>query len=222
MFAPRYKVQVGELIIEMGPPNDRSEVEEFAHLMSDPRVSRYLGRQTGFVPEDEHDWYDKIRADGNVTWILFDVTDPEKRVLLGCTNYHFYDAPLRTAISGFLIARPEYWGKGIAGTTHRVRAWHAFARDAVVCLRSAAYEPNIGSRKALESVGYVVVSEERNQGLDDGRLIARLNLECVNPDPFVWRQWWCGDTPPKAFKEARQKTIGALEWAREYVKPFDS
>ncbi len=220
MFAPRYKVQVGELIIEMGPPSDKSEVEEFAHLMSNPRVSRYLGRQSGFVPEDEQDWYDKIRADGNVTWLLFDVSGKE-RVLLGSSNYHFFDAPLRSAVSGFLIARPEYWGRGIAGHTHRVRTWHAFARDAVVCLRSGVFEPNAGSCRALESVGYVVVGKERNQGLDDGRFISRLNLECINPDPLMWDLWWHDDPVSDGFHEARARSVAALQWARQHVRPFE-
>lgn len=221
MFGPRYTVKVGERTIEMGPPSNKAEVEQFAGPMSNPRVSRYLGRQGGFVPEDETEWYEKIRNDSNdVTWMLFDVSDGA-RVLIGDTGYHFMKAPLKTAISGCAIVRPEYWGKGVAGATHRVRTWHAFARDMVVCLRSAVFEPNVGSRRALESVGYVVVAEERNQGVDDGKLISKLNLECVNPSPLLWDLWWSSESPPDSFCGARSKTEVALQWVRDHVQPLD-
>lgn len=221
MFAPRYAVPVGDLLIEMGPPKSRVEVAEFAELMSSPKVTRYLGRVAGYTPEDEADWYDHTREDkGACIWLLFDITGG-KRVLIGNTGFHDSGLPLKTVVTGCQISRPEYWGKGIAKATHQVRTWHAFARTGIVCLRSCVFAPNVGSQKALESVGYVVVSTERNQALDDGQLVSKINLECVNPDRYIWSQWWHGDRVPKAFREARTKTQAALDWVRETVKPFE-
>ena len=221
MFAPRYEVQVGELTIEMGPPKDKAEIELLAELMSNPKITRYMGVLSGFTPDDEAEWYEKVRTSkDDIVWTLFDITDG-KRTVIGNTALHGSKLSMKTFVSGFQLSRPEYWGKGIAGATHRVRTWHAFNREGAICIRSAVIEPNVGSRKALESVGYVVVGVERNIKLDDGHYENQLNLECINPNAGPWREWWHGDSVPKKFREARSKTQAAIEWVREEVKPFE-
>ena len=222
MFGPRYQVNVGELVIEMGPPKHKEEVEQLAELLSDPVVSRHLALQHGLTVEDEQEWYERTRnGREHLTWLLFDVTDGQ-RLIIGNTSLHSTSQmPLPTMTSGFVLARREYWGKRIASTTHRVRTWHGFNRLGLSCIRSAVNEPNVGSRKALESVGYVVVGVERNACLDDGKLVDRLNLECVNPDPYKWDQWWHSETVPRAFLEARERTQRAINWVRAELNPLN-
>jgi RimJ/RimL family protein N-acetyltransferase len=206
----------------MGPPKNKSEVEQFAELLSNPVISRYLAHRGGFTVEDEQDWYEKIRADKtSATWLLFDVTDG-KRIIIGNTSLHSTrEMALPVMSSGFMIARKDYWGRGIASTTHKVRTWHGFNRLGLSCIRSGVLTPNIGSRKALESVGYVVVATERNVQTDDGRFVHQHNLECVNPDTTKWRQWWHNDTIPKKFRDARIKTQSAVDWVSQELKPLE-
>ena len=125
---------------------------------------------------------------------------------------------IRQATSGSVIFRPEYWGKGIASAAHKARTWYAFTQLGLHRIKSAVIQANGGSRKALERSGYTLVYTERNEQYSDGQFHHLDCLECLNPLDLFWSQWWHGNRPTKASREARQRTCEVLNWADKNVE----
>lgn len=224
MFGPlmRFNTKTG-LVIEMGPLS-REVMPEFVTGggMQSELVSRHLGRQNAPVLEDEYEYFDKVRADKScVSWGVY-VIDGESRTLVGTTALHgltdgMYD-PYKSGSSGFMIFRPEFWGKGIAGACHRARTMYAFDSLGLVVIRSSVIRENIASQRAIESVGYYVNHFDRMEGLRGGEPRVSAKFHCVNPDNYVWKYWWRGEEIPEDARDARKRTRRALDWARKNVQ----
>lgn len=217
-FGPIMRLKVDELEIELAPLR-QSDLESFISPgLQQASVSRYLMLRVAPVLEDEHEWFEKTRTDKNsIHWGVYDITDG-KRVLIGTTGVTgIVREPLKQATSGVLIFRKDYWGKGIASHIHKARTWYLFTHVGLVRIMSAVIQGNVASLKALEASGYSVVYTERNTTFGDGRLRHQDNLECLNPSPDVWRQWWGSDRPTKRSVEARKRTLDALAWAEQNV-----
>ena len=120
--------------------------------------------------------------------------------------------------TGFLIFRPEYWGKGIASHCHRARTWFGCTQMGLVQLRSGVFDGNEGSKKALERVGYVPIFHERNQHFVDGVFVGLTSFSLINPLNVQWNLWWHGETVPPEFKAARRRTRAALKWANTHLE----
>ncbi len=202
-------------------PISKDEVNQFVTDggMQLNSVTRYLNGLVCPVLEDEYEWYEKARIDRtSITWGVYVEVKKEWR-LIGTTALHLMtDKPYKGAVSGFMIFRPEWWGKGIATHCHRARTMYAFDKLNLTVVRSAVMTANEASRKAIERIGYVQVSIERNAGFSDGRWLHMRNFEMVNPSRLPWQSWWHGENPGKAFREARKRTLAALEWARANVE----
>jgi RimJ/RimL family protein N-acetyltransferase len=211
------RMKVCELDIELAPLNRDVMGEYISPGMQQFGTNRYMLRRNAPVLEDEHEWFDRIRAQtDSLTWGIWDITDERK--LIGTTGLHDIGGDhIRQATSGSMIFRQEYWGKGIATAIHKARTWYAFEQLGLHRLKSQALQPNVGSRKALERSGYCLVYTERNFLFVDGRLHHADNLECLNPTPAMWRLWWGSDRPTKRALEARTRTVGALDWAKQNV-----
>lgn len=225
-FGPIMRFQVGELQIELAPLT-RESMSEFVDIthgggMQRHTVTRYLGRRNAPVLEDEYEWFDKVRADtSNFVWGIWVVED-DTRTLIGNSSLNEigvdgHSGFIRQATSGSQIFRPEYWGKGIAGSAHKARTWYAFTQLGLHRIKSAVIQGNEGSSRALLRSGYTYVFTERNEQYVDGKLLHMDCYECLNPLDMFWRQWWHGDRPPADSVRARQLTRDALAWAEQYV-----
>jgi len=162
-------------------PIQKSEMDSFIKDggMQSYEVTKFLGLTTAPVSEDEAEWFDKVRSDmGSVTWGIYVIDDDGSRTLIGSTSLHGLDnqgtRPYFTATSGYLVVKPEYWGKGIAGACHRARTMYAFDMLGLVMIRSAAITHNEGSWRALQSVGYVIMGSDRMHGYYQGSYQTRL------------------------------------------------
>ncbi len=141
------------------------------------------------------------------------------RTLIGSSGLHAIGGEhFKSAISGSMIFRPEYWGMGIVKHCHRARTWCAFEQLGVVQLRSAVMSGNEASLRALKASGYEEVGVERNFGFVDGHFVHHHNLECINPVPRFWSAWWGNDAAPQGFVRARQRTRASLKWSKQQVK----
>lgn len=229
-FGPIMRFKVSELHIELAPLTKESVAEfislEYGGGMQQHSVSRYLGLAQAPTLEDEQDWFDKIRADrASLVWGIWLVEGEGKeqtRTLIGNSSLNGIDKNgstrlVRQATSGSLIFRKEYWGKGIASTAHKARTWYAFKHLGLHRIQSAVIQANGGSRKALERSGYTLVYTERNEQYGDGQFRHLDCLECLNPLDLFWSQWWHGDRPSKASREARKRTREVLDWADKNV-----
>jgi RimJ/RimL family protein N-acetyltransferase len=219
-FGSVMQMKVGELKIELAPLH-KEAMKEFvtAGGMQHHSVTRYLGRRTAPVLEDEQDWFDRVREEkDSLIWGIW-LIDGDNRQLIGTSGLHSIGgAHFRSATSGSMIFRKEHWRKGIAKHCHMARTWYGFAQLGLTQIRSAVMQGNDGSLHALQRSGYVVVATERNATFVDGRFHHQDNLECINPDAFFWDKWWGSDPVQTEFKEARTLTQEALAWAQAEVK----
>ena len=219
MFGPIMRFAVGELTIELAPLK-RDDMPLFVAdgSMQSHEVTRYLGRQVAPSEQCEYEWFDKVRAEANTyLWGIY-VLEGDERTLIGNTSINGITRDVMShATTGCMIFRPDYWGKGIAGHCHKARTWYGCTQLNLVQLRSAAYDKNVGSQKALMSVGYVPLYTERNFGFVDGAFLSATSFGLVNPLQYHWNMWWHGDMVPPKFRTARTKSVEALEWAEANV-----
>ncbi len=217
-FGPIMQLTVNELAIELAPLTKENVSEFVSPGMQHASITKYLHRRTAPVLEDEIDWYEKTRTDSTtLVWGIY-VIEKNERVLIGNTSLTdiTFEHTIQS-ISGSMIFRKEYWGKGIASAIHKARTWYVFAQLGHTRIKSAVVHGNAASKKALEKSGYTVVSIERNTVFVDGKLRHQDNLECLNPSEATWRLWWGEDVPTKEVVAARERTIGAMKWAEENV-----
>lgn len=230
-FGSIMRFNVGELRIELAPLT-KDSVAEFVSLEHDGglqrhSVSKFLGLAQAPTLEDEHDWYDKAHTDSTSLvwgiWLVEGEGRSRTRTLIGNSSLNDIDKDghtglIRQATSGSLIFRKEYWGKGIASAAHKARTWYAFKHLGLHRIKSAVIQANVGSRTALERSGYIFVYTERNEQYGDGQFHHLDNLECLNPLDLFWNQWWHGDRPSRAAREARIRTRETLDWAETNVE----
>ncbi|MFZ1250114.1 MAG: GNAT family N-acetyltransferase [Candidatus Microsaccharimonas sp.] len=230
-FGPIMRFKAGELQLELAPltKEDMSEFVSVSHGggMQRLSVSRYLGISSAPTAEDEADWYEKTRTATDTLvwgiWVVDEKAGEITRTLIGNSALIEIDKGghtklIRQAVSGSMIFRPEYWGKGIASAAHKARTWYAFKQLGLHRVKSAVIQANVGSRTALERSGYSLVYIERNEQFSDGQIHHLDNLECLNPYDFFWKQWWHGDRPTKTATDARRRTLEALNWAENNVE----
>lgn len=224
MFGPimRFNVEKSGLRVELAPLR-REDMPAFVEDggMQSYEVLKFLGRTSAAVLEDEYEWFEKVLKDkDDLVWGIY-VIDDDSRTIIGTTGIHDINgqmyAPCKSATSGFMIFRPEFWGKGIAGACHRARTMYAFDVLGLVAIRSGVIFENEASRRAVESVGYVVHHTDRMNGLYRGGPRQDYALQCINPDKYVWAYWWRSEKPAKKWRDARVKTAEALRWARDNV-----
>lgn len=217
-FGPIMQLNVGELLIELGPIAKDDMGQFIAPGMQQASITKYLTRRSAPVLEDELEWLDRERTSkDSLIWGIYVISSSE-RLLIGSTSLHniSVDHTIQST-SGSMIFRKEYWGKGIAGSVHKARTWYAFEQLGHTRIKSAVIHGNVASRKALEKSGYIHVYTERNTVFVDGRLRHQDNLECLNPSETTWRLWWGEDQPTPEAIAARQKTREAMAWAVENV-----
>lgn len=219
MFGPIMRFGVGDLIIEMAPLR-REDMPLFITDggMQSHEVTRYLGRQLAPTEQCEYDWFDQVRGkEDTYLWGIY-VVDGEERTLIGNTSLNGITREVMSyASTGCLIFNRQYWGKGIASHCHRVRTWYGCTQLNLVQLRSAAYDLNQGSQKALMSVGYVPLFTERNFGFVEGQFLSATSFGLINPLETHWNLWWHGDLVPEEFAAARTKSQQALRWVEDNV-----
>ncbi len=206
------------LDIEMAPFNREEAIAVFVPGLAQMSVTKYLGGRGVETAETEGEWYDKmIRDKANMVWGIW-VCENGARTLVGSTSLMDIELePLKQATTGISIVGTSYWGKGIASACHKARTWFAFEQLAIVRLKSAVYEGNEASKKAIEKVGYTYVYTERNDTFFNSNLHHKECFECLNPNSWSWNRWWRDDRPTRKSIEARERTRAALDWAVENV-----
>jgi RimJ/RimL family protein N-acetyltransferase len=219
-FGPIMDISHSEYTIRLAPLS-RNDLAEFVRdgAMQSSLVKKYLGSQMSQVLEDEQAWYEKTRTDKTSwTWGVF-VQEGEDWRVIGTTSLHLVEHDyFKIAVSGIVIIRPEWWGKGIASACHKARTWYAFTQLGLHQIRSAVYAPNEASMQALLKVGYLPVFTERNELFVDSTFVDKVSLAVINPLEPMWTAWWHGDPIPKADRVARGTTRVALKWSEKNVR----
>ncbi len=218
-FGPIMRFKAGELLIELAPLTKDSMVEFVSPGMQQFEVRKYTSSHLAPVLEDELEWFEKVRTNNkSLVWGIW-LVEGEERTLIGNSALsNIQTGLIQQATSGSMIFRKEYWGNGIASAAHKARTWYAFQHMGLHRIMSAVIQGNEGSLKALTRSGYTKVYVERNEKFIDGQFRHLDCLECLNPNEPFWNQWWHGDRPSNANKEARNATREVLSWAEKNVE----
>lgn len=218
-FGPIMRLAVGELDIELGPIAKSDMKAYVSPGMQLASITKYLERRSAPVLEDEEEWFDHIRQQKDaLTWGIYLLKGDDRRLIGGTSLHNITHKHIVQSGSGSMIFAKEYWGKGIASHIHKARTWYAFYHLGHAKISSSVIQGNVASRKALEKAGYRHIYTERNTHFVEGQLKHLDHLECLNPDPAMWRRWWGNDRPSKAAVEARKRAEATLAWAEENVE----
>lgn len=203
--------KIGDFGVTLRPLFD-SEIEGMLPLFNSAVVHEWTTGRYSQTVKTEREWFDKVSSDKNgCQWaIVPDGSD----VPVGITGIHEMSRHDLSGISGIIIWDRAWWGKGVAKRAHLARTLWAADREHVVSISSHVVCPNQASKRALESVGYVVWGVEPARFYKNGRYWDCYNLKWFHPKRV-------SEIYPKGipdqFREGVKKAEAALKLAREVV-----
>lgn len=205
----------GETVTVVMRPVREGDGKTYAKLLEDFTVQQYVSMQGGPTPKDEEGYFERTRTDDASIFWMITLQRGQQEELVGSTSLHLRTGNRLT--SGILLANRPLWGKGIAGLTHRLRTWYAFRELGAYAIDSEYVDVNIGSGKALESVGYVESGRQYRAHFTNGRWYDLVSLSAYNPQT-VTLLWPNGDLPAE-IQAGLKKTQAALEAATKVINP---
>lgn len=127
--------------------------EDYVSWLNDPEVTRFL--ETGKFPST----LDSVRAymrrfDGSTTDLLFGIIDRKTDRHIGNVTLNHINWVHRTADTGLMIGRREFWGKGYAHEAWALVIDYAFSRLGLRKLIAGLVDGNHASQTILERLGF--------------------------------------------------------------------
>jgi ribosomal-protein-alanine N-acetyltransferase len=161
-------------------PIEEWMAETFFSWINAPDINRYRPAPPVESIEAEREWIRRTStSESDIVWAVFCREDNE---LIGSMGLHSYRPQFQRAMSGTLIGRKEYWGRGIGSEIVRLRTQYAFDELRLHKLTSEVISENNPSLRMLLRVGYHVIGLRRDHFLIDGRWVNEYLLECMRED----------------------------------------
>lgn len=178
MFGPKLRIEYDGFGVSLVPIK-KEWLDLYAEKMSSLDINMYTNGLFGYVREDEEEWYNRNREDKDcATWAIV----PDGCELpVGTTSIHGINK-IGGCHTGIIIFEKSWWGRGVASRAHLIRTWYASDMLARMMIESSVRVDNHASRKALERVGYVVVSDPVRNGYRNGKYIDTYSLLWINPE----------------------------------------
>ena len=223
VYGPRWEFPLPEdptTTVVMRPAQLPNDAEEMACLLQDPVTFDFVSLDHSPTVAEELKHFEQVGENSNsFRWMVAVQPEGKTEELVGVTSLdqvagYKYN---RRLTSGILLASRAWWKHGIATATHRLRTWHAFQVQGAYAIESGFLSGNLGSGKALASVGYIQVGRNERWWLKNGQWRDHILLTCYNPAvlPVLWPE---GDVP-EPISEASERTRSALDWAQEVLQP---
>jgi len=161
--------------------------EEYLGWLNDHEVTRYT--ETGKFPSTS----DTIRKylerfQNSVSNIAFAIVDCETDQHIGNVTLNRINWIHRTADTGLLIGRKEFWGKGYAYEAWSLIVDYAFRRLALHKLIAGTIDGNEASLATLKKLGFKVEGRLRTEFWVDGEYRDATRLGLLK-DEFVPPPW---------------------------------
>lgn len=215
-FPMQLKLHNGRFIVMR--PLVESEMADVARQISSYEVCRHLEMRGAQSVEQELEWlkarYTEPNSFGWGVCLAEDAKDHTGRPI-GMSGVR--DIVNFRGESGVVLWDRSVWRTGIASAIHRARCYYAVNCEHLVAIDSGCDHANVGSRRALQKVGYGVTGMIYNRGYADGKVCHAYQLLWVNPTEHVWNYFWADSQPPKKFKQARKQALEALDQASREV-----
>lgn len=151
--------------------------EDYVAWLNDPEVTRYL--HTGRLPATKTSVREYVaRFQRSTTDLIFAITDRQTEQHIGNVTLNRIDWINRTADTGLLIGRKEFWGRGYAAEAWSLVIDYAFRRLGLRKIVAGAVADHAPSIAALKKLGFVVEGTFRQEMFVDGeyRDVLRLGL----------------------------------------------
>ncbi len=212
MFGQSMRIEFDGFGVTLRAPK-KAEAEALAPVFSSMNVHMYTMRTFALTPEDESDWYEKVRKDpGSCQWGI--VPDGEDSIV-GFTGFNGIHSINMSCTSGIIIARTDLHGKGIATRAHLARTMYAADYLNRYTIQSHVRVPNEASFRALERVGYMRTGKHLADWYRNGQFMDTYVLSWLHPERVQFtRPNGLDDEETKAVERAQI----ALHKARETVK----
>jgi RimJ/RimL family protein N-acetyltransferase len=158
---------------------------------ADMDVTRYLQQRHPLTRRQDEDAFEKAAADPHrVLWAIV-LGDGDR--LIGATGLERIDWRNRDAESGIMIGEKSEWRQGHATEVMRLRTAYAFLELGLRKVWTGVEMPNLGSRHALEKVGYRQCELLRRHVFVDGH----------------WLDVWLAEIFREDWERAREATCTA-------------
>ncbi len=161
-------------------PQAESDAEAFFPFVSDPELSPYVTWAAHSRLDETREWLrtgaERVAAGSDMIWTIEHEGAP-----VGCIGLHGITWGVRAvrfdkAEIGYWIARP-LWGKGLMTEAATLATRWAFETLGLHKLTIGCFEPNIGSRRVIEKVGFRFLCRYEDDVWRDGRWHAHLRYE---------------------------------------------
>lgn len=217
-FGKKMVVKIGKLVVVLKPfTEEEITSRDVLEMLSDYMVTRYTSMQTAPTAKDESSFFERARTDKETFyWGVYLKEGKKLSKLLGSTSLHIVN-PNHMGSTGFVMWDKTYWRKGIASTAHIGRTHYAANHLGLRTIVSGAMQPNIGSIKALQSVGYFITGYKLADDMRDGQYLHHVKLQWFNP---VYEDLLTQDLPEEVQQKAKEgiaKATQTLQKAKKAV-----
>jgi len=149
--------------------------EDYISWLNNYEVTRYL--ETGkfpSTPQTVRKYLERFIA--NTTDIIFAIIDPETEQHIGNVTLNHINWIHRTADTGIMIGRKDYWGKGYGFEAWSLVLEYAFERLGLRKITAGAIAEHSASIRVLKKLGFKVEGTSRQQFLVEGKYQDALRL----------------------------------------------
>ena len=149
--------------------------EEFLNWLNDLEVTRYL--ETGKFPSTPASVQDYLkRFQASTTDLGFAIVDRETEQHIGNVTLNRINWIHRTADTGLMIGRKDFWGKGLAFESWSLMIEYAFNRLSLRKIIAGALVDNVASVKVLKKLGFKEEGVFRQEAFVDGKYLDGIRM----------------------------------------------
>jgi RimJ/RimL family protein N-acetyltransferase len=155
--------------------------EEYLGWLNDNEVTRYLeAGKFPSSPETLHKYLEHFQ--NSKTDLVFAIVDRETDQHIGNVTLNRINWIHRTADTGLMIGRKEFWGRGYAFEAWHLLVEYAFQRLGLRKIIAGAVADNIASIVTLEKLGFKIEGTFRKEYLMDGEYQDAMRLGLLRED----------------------------------------
>ena len=149
--------------------------EEYLGWLNDSEVTRYL--ETGKFPATLSSLRIYLqRFEDSNTDLIFAIVDRETEQHIGNVTLNRISWIHRTADTGLMIGRKQFWGKGCAFEAWSLVIEHAFNRLGLRKIVAGAFVDNAASVAVLKKLGFKEEGILRKEAFVDGKYLDTIRL----------------------------------------------
>ena len=160
--------------------------EEYLGWLNDQEVTRYL--ETGKFPSTPNALRKYAEHfQGSTTDLFFAIIDREAEVHIGNVTLNRINWIHRTADTGLMIGRKEFWGKGYAFEAWSLLIEYSFHRLGLRKIIAGAVADNVASIITLEKLGFKIEGRFRQEYFVDGEYREGIRLGLLREEFYKYK-----------------------------------